>query len=42
MGPITYKLDLPDGLTGIHDVFHVPQLKKYNPDAEQVLNEELL
>jgi hypothetical protein len=35
-------LDLPDGLIRILDVFHISQLKKYNPDAEHVLNEEPL
>ena len=28
MGEIAYKLELPEGLSGVHDVFHVSQLKK--------------
>jgi hypothetical protein len=39
---VIYRLDLSDELTGIHDMFHVSQLKKYNFDSEHGLNEELL
>jgi hypothetical protein len=42
VGPVAYRLDLPDGLSGIHDVFHISQQKEYNPDFEHVLNEEPL
>jgi hypothetical protein len=42
IGPIAYRLDLPDGLTGIHNMFHVSQLKKYRPDANHLLNKEPL
>jgi hypothetical protein len=42
VGPVAYKLDLPDGLTGINDVFHVSQQKKYHSEAEHVLYEEPL
>jgi hypothetical protein len=42
MGSVAYRLDLPKGLTGIHDVFHILQPKKYYPDSEHVLNEEPL
>jgi hypothetical protein len=27
-GTMTYKLDLPPSLVGVHDIFHVSQLKK--------------
>jgi hypothetical protein len=27
-GTVSYKLDLPPSLAGVHDIFHVPQLKK--------------
>jgi hypothetical protein len=26
---VTYKLELPPSLVGVHDIFHVSQLKKY-------------
>ncbi|GJW29327.1 integrase, catalytic region, zinc finger, CCHC-type containing protein [Tanacetum coccineum] len=28
VGPVTYRLDLPEELNGVHDMFHVPNLKK--------------
>jgi hypothetical protein len=28
-GTVAYKLDLPPSLTGVYDIFHVSQLKKY-------------
>jgi hypothetical protein len=29
LGAVAYKLELPPSLVGVHDVFHVSQLKKY-------------
>ncbi|KAI3819482.1 hypothetical protein L1987_13321 [Smallanthus sonchifolius] len=28
IGPVAYQLDLPEGLSGVHDVFHISNLKK--------------
>jgi hypothetical protein len=42
VGLVAYYLDLPDGLTGIHDVFYISQLKKYDLDTEHMLNKEPL
>ncbi|GJX88069.1 putative reverse transcriptase domain-containing protein [Tanacetum coccineum] len=28
VGPVVYRLDLPEELNGVHDMFHVPNLKK--------------
>ena len=41
-GPVAYRVLLPDRLTGVHNVFHVSQLKKcLRFLEEEVLNEDL-
>jgi hypothetical protein len=37
IGPIAYVLALPTSMT-VHNVFHVSFLKKYIPDANHVIN----
>jgi hypothetical protein len=37
VGPVAYQLALPPSMSGLHDVFHVSQLKKYIPDPFQPL-----
>ncbi|XP_057506543.1 uncharacterized protein LOC130789747 [Actinidia eriantha] len=34
---VAYHLALPPRLSGIHDVFHVSMLKKYEPDPSHIL-----
>ncbi|GJV39698.1 putative reverse transcriptase domain-containing protein [Tanacetum coccineum] len=42
VGPVAYRLRLPQELSSIHDTFHVPNLKKCLPDANlQVPLEEI-
>ena len=36
MGEVAYKLELPEGLLGVHDVFHVPQLKKCHAEIADI------
>jgi len=36
MGEVPYKLELPEGLTGVHDVFHVSQLKKCHVEKANI------
>jgi len=42
VGPVAYRLALPPTLQGIHDVFHVPQLRRYIPDPQHVISFEPL
>ena len=41
-GEVAYQLEMPESLTGVHDVFHVSQLKKcLRVPEEQIPLEEL-
>ena len=42
VGPVAYRLALPPSLAGIHDVFHVSQLRRYISDPSHVLQAEKL
>jgi len=42
VGSIAYRLALPPTLQGIHDVFHVSQLRRYIPDPQHVISFEPL
>lgn len=39
---VAQQLVLPEELIGIHDIFHVSQLKKHNLAPDHVLNDEML
>ena len=36
MGEVAYKLELPEGLSGVHDVFHISQLKMYHAEMANI------
>ena len=36
MGEVPYKFELPEGLSGVHDVFHVSQLKKCHAEMANI------
>ena len=38
IGEVAYQLALPSQLSGIHDVFHVSMLRKYEPNTSHVLD----
>ena len=40
VGPVAYRIALPPILSRLHDVFHVSQLKKYQPDPGHVIEYE--
>ena len=37
-GPLTFRLELPDSLSMVHDVFHVSQLKQCFKQPEQAVD----
>ena len=40
VGPVAYRLKLPQELSRIHDTFHVSMFRKYIPDPSHVLREQ--
>ena len=38
VGAVACRLALPPSLTGVHEVFHVPMLRKYTPDPAHVVD----
>ena len=36
MGEVAYKFELPEGLSGVQDVFHVSQLKKCHAEMTNI------
>ena len=37
IGPVTYRLDLPEEFSLVHNVFHISMLRKYIPDPSHML-----
>ena len=38
IGTVAYRLALPSGMSGVHEVFHVSMLQKYTPDPAHVVD----
>ena len=41
-GKVAYQLDLPGDLSGIHNVFHISQLRKYMSNQEKQVSHEYI
>ena len=39
IGEVSYRLQLPDSIEGVHDVFHVSQLRRYLSDPSHVIDQ---
>ena len=37
LGEVVYELALPEGLSGVHPIFHVSMLKKYHRDGNYII-----
>ena len=37
IGPVAYRLDLPEEFSRVHNVFHISMLRKYIPNSSHVL-----
>ena len=37
IGPVAYRLDLPEEFSRVHNVFHISMLRKYIPNSSYVL-----
>ena len=40
VGPVAYRLDLPQELSKVHNVFHASMFRKYIPDPSHVLRDQ--
>ncbi|KAK6140793.1 hypothetical protein DH2020_025465 [Rehmannia glutinosa] len=40
IGKLAYRLELPAQYVGMHDVFHVSRLKKYQSDPEHIITQD--
>ncbi|WCJ18415.1 Transposon Tf2-9 polyprotein [Euphorbia peplus] len=40
IGPVAYRLQLPQNLSNIHDVFHVSMLRRYKSDPSHIIQEQ--
>ena len=38
VGSVAYRLELPTQISNVHPVFHVPMLRKYEPDPSHIID----